>query len=122
MGLATQKMAGGRVIGWSCEHGHTHTTAADAQGCDPKKFAAAEAEKKAQALQTQRELVLADKRYPEALRFIQDQFEVEDEGDAEGIVVLTGFDKIFQLKADLATIKALKPAKPPKPPAKPAAA
>jgi precorrin-3B methylase len=120
MGRSTQLITDGRVVGYECEHGHQHESAAKAMACDPDVFAEAKtAEQKAAKAQTV-EQIKADPNFTKALAAAKQLGAATDE-DAEAVVFKNGISTVLKIAAERQLLGIPKPAvpKPPTPPVKP---
>jgi len=119
MGRSTQIITNGVVLGYECEFGHQHESAAKAMACDPDVFAEAKtAEQKAARAQTI-EQVKADPNFTKALAAAKQLGAASDE-DAEAVVFKNGVATVLKIAAERAQLgipkPAAKPVVPPKPP------
>jgi len=98
MGIATQKMAGGRVIGFDCGFGHTHPNRTEAESCKPEAWAAKERERLEGIEKARIQAIRNDERFDGAVEYLEKEFDVKDSDVAEGVVFKSGIDLIFKIK------------------------
>ena len=110
---------GGAVVGYSCGLGHNHGSQAEAEQCDPQKFAAKQSAEQKEFEQNRRRQVAENPSYKPALLAAK-QLGAADE-DAEEVVLKNGCERVLAARDAVAGLGIPKsgPKKPsqPSPPA-----